>query len=46
MVRIGEAMWEAGADGMNFDTSGAAGDADFLAVLKAVRRLRPTPAPT
>ena len=40
MVRIGEAMWEAGADGMNFDTSGAAGDADFLAVLKAVRRLR------
>jgi len=40
MVRIGEAMWEAGTDGMNFDTSGAAGDADFLAVLKAVRRLR------
>jgi dimethylamine--corrinoid protein Co-methyltransferase len=40
MVRIGEAMWEAGADGINFDTSGAAGDADFLAVLKAVRRLR------
>jgi dimethylamine--corrinoid protein Co-methyltransferase len=40
MVRIGEAMWEAGTDGMNFDTSGAAGDADFLAVLKTVRRLR------
>jgi len=40
MVRIGEAMWEAGTDGINFDTSGAAGDADFLAVLKAVRRLR------
>jgi len=40
MVRIGEALWEAGTDGMNFDTSGAAGDADYLAVLKAVRRLR------
>jgi dimethylamine---corrinoid protein Co-methyltransferase len=40
MVRVGEAMWEAGADGINFDTTGAAGDADFLAVLKTVRRLR------
>jgi dimethylamine--corrinoid protein Co-methyltransferase len=40
MFRIGEAMWEAGADGINFDTAGAAGDADFLAVLNTVRRLR------
>ncbi len=40
MFRIGEALWEAGTDGMNFDTAGAAGDADFLAVLKTVRRLR------
>jgi dimethylamine--corrinoid protein Co-methyltransferase len=40
MFRVGEAMWEAGADGINFDTAGAAGDADFLAVLKTVRRLR------
>jgi dimethylamine--corrinoid protein Co-methyltransferase len=40
MVEVGEAMWEAGADGIDFDTSGAAGDADFLAVLNTVRRLR------
>ena len=40
MFRVGEAMWEAGADGINFDTAGAAGDADFLAVLKTARRLR------
>jgi dimethylamine--corrinoid protein Co-methyltransferase len=40
MFRIGEAIWEAGADGINFDTAGAAGDADFLAVLNTVRRLR------
>jgi dimethylamine--corrinoid protein Co-methyltransferase len=40
MFRVAEAMWEAGADGINFDTTGAAGDADFLAVLETVRRLR------
>jgi dimethylamine--corrinoid protein Co-methyltransferase len=40
MVEVGEAMWEAGADGLDFDTSGAAGDGDFLATLKAVERLR------
>jgi dimethylamine---corrinoid protein Co-methyltransferase len=40
MYRAGEAMWEAGADAINFDTTGAGGDADFLAVLNAVRRLR------
>jgi len=40
MYRVAEAMWEAGADGVNFDTAGAAGDADFLAVLNTVRRLR------
>jgi len=33
-------MWEAGADGINFDTAGAAGDGDFLATLLAVERLR------
>ncbi len=36
------ALWEAGADGINFDTAGAAGDADFLATLLAVERLRAT----
>jgi dimethylamine---corrinoid protein Co-methyltransferase len=40
MVEVGEAMWEAGADGIDFDTAGAAGDGDFLATLRAVERLR------
>lgn len=40
MVRAGEALWEAGADGINIDTAGAAGDADFLASLLAVEKLR------
>jgi glycine/D-amino acid oxidase-like deaminating enzyme len=40
MFRAGEAMWDAGADGINFDTADAAGDADFLAVPRTVRRLR------
>ena len=33
-------MYEAGADGINLDTAGAAGDADFLAALRAVERIR------
>ena len=40
MVHVAEAMWEAGADGINFDTAGAAGDGDLLATLLAVERLR------
>jgi dimethylamine--corrinoid protein Co-methyltransferase len=36
MVQVADAMWEAGADALDFDTAGAAGDADFLATLKAV----------
>ena len=40
MLEVGEGMWEAGVDGMDFDTSGAAGDGDFLATLRAVERLR------
>lgn len=40
MVHVAEAMWEAGADGINFDTAGAAGDADLLATLRAVETLR------
>jgi dimethylamine--corrinoid protein Co-methyltransferase len=35
IVYVAEQMYEAGADGINLDTSGAAGDADFLASLKA-----------
>ena len=37
---VAEAMYEAGADGINLDTAGAAGDADFLAALKAIARIR------
>jgi dimethylamine--corrinoid protein Co-methyltransferase len=40
MVYVAEAMWDAGADGVNFDTAGAAGDADLLAALRAVELLR------
>jgi dimethylamine--corrinoid protein Co-methyltransferase len=37
---IAEAMWESGADAINFDTVGASGDPDFKASLMAVERLR------
>jgi dimethylamine--corrinoid protein Co-methyltransferase len=40
MIRVAEALWEVGADGINFDTAGAAGDADLLATLRAIRILR------
>jgi dimethylamine---corrinoid protein Co-methyltransferase len=40
MVYVAEEMWAAGADGINFDTAGAAGDADLLATLLTVERLR------
>ena len=40
MVHVAGALWEAGADGVNFDTAGAGGDADLLATLLAVERLR------
>ncbi len=35
-----EAMHEAGADGINLDTVGASGDADFMAALRAVEKLK------
>jgi len=40
MVFVAEGMIEAGADGMDFDTSGAAGDADFLATLLAIEEIK------
>ncbi len=40
MVYVGTAMAESGADGINLDTTGAAGDADFLAGLKAAEILK------
>ena len=40
MVFVAEGMWEAGADGMDFDTAGAAGDGDFLATLTATETIK------
>ena len=40
IVYAGSAMYESGADGINLDTVGAAGDADFLASLKAAQKLK------
>lgn len=40
IVFAGSLMYESGADGINLDTSGAAGDADFLAALLATEQLR------
>jgi len=40
MRHVADALWEAGADGLDFDTSGAAGDAELGAVLEVVRELR------
>jgi dimethylamine---corrinoid protein Co-methyltransferase len=37
-----EEMIAAGADGIDFDTAGAAGDADLLATLRTARKLRDT----
>jgi dimethylamine--corrinoid protein Co-methyltransferase len=40
MVYVAEGMWDAGTDGMDFDTAGAAGDGDFLATLTAIERIK------
>lgn len=40
MVYVASHMYEAGADGINFDTTGAAGDAEFYATLKAIETLK------
>jgi len=40
MVYVGSALYEAGADGINFDSVGASGDADFKAALVATERLK------
>jgi dimethylamine--corrinoid protein Co-methyltransferase len=40
IVYVGSAMYESGADGINLDTVGAAGDGDFLASLKASEILK------
>ncbi|CEO88863.1 Dimethylamine methyltransferase MtbB2 (fragment) [Syntrophaceticus schinkii] len=40
MVYVASLLYEAGADGINFDTVGASGDGDFLATLKAIEILK------
>lgn len=40
IVFVAEHMNRVGADGMNLDTAGAAGDADFLAALKATEIIK------
>lgn len=40
IVYVAEQVYKAGADAINLDTSGAAGDADFLAALKATEIIR------
>jgi dimethylamine--corrinoid protein Co-methyltransferase len=40
LVFVGKKMAEVGCEGINLDTSGSAGDADFMGALKSVRRLK------
>ena len=40
LVFVGSKLAEVGLEGLNFDTSGSAGDADFLAALQGVERLK------
>ena len=42
MVFVCKRMAEIGADGIDFDTTASAGDADFLAVLRTVEELKKT----
>lgn len=42
MVTMGRSMATVGADGIDFDTTGSAGDAEFLATLQAVEELAAT----
>jgi dimethylamine---corrinoid protein Co-methyltransferase len=40
MVWVMQKLWAAGTDGVNFDTTGAAGDADMMGTLRAIEQLR------
>jgi len=40
LVFVGKKLADVGLEGLNFDTSGSAGDADFLASLRAVEKLK------
>ena len=40
MIFVGKRLNEIGCEGLNFDTAGSSGDADFYATLEAVRELK------
>ncbi len=40
MIFVGKRLNEVGCEGLNFDTAGSSGDADFYATLEAVRELK------
>jgi dimethylamine--corrinoid protein Co-methyltransferase len=40
LVYVGKKLDEVGCEGLNFDTAGSSGDADFYAALEAVRELK------
>lgn len=40
LLFVAKKMASVGCEGLNFDTSGSAGDADFMATLKAVRKIK------
>ena len=40
LVYVGKQLAEVGCEGLNFDTSGSAGDADFMAALNAIVALK------
>ena len=40
MIFVGKRLNEMGCEGLNFDTAGSSGDADFYATLEAVRELK------
>jgi len=40
IVAVGSAMYEAGADGLNYDTTASAGDCDFLGALESCEILK------
>ena len=42
MIWINKKLWDVGCEGVNFDTTAAAGDADFLATLEATEELKKT----
>jgi dimethylamine--corrinoid protein Co-methyltransferase len=40
LIYVGKKLNEVGCEGLNFDTAGSSGDADFYAALEAVRELK------